>query len=167
MSAKFHENPCLIRYFCNLVTLLTKSEMLLAHCTSHVSDTNDSHSLNSYPNCINQERYTYISTIFYTLVILIEPDHLCIIRNGGVFSRKSSLERAPSIASVMKFLSYITLQYDRLACQVPYEVSQRTPKLQAVAIIVFVSKIGMRSARWLLCHNEWKHWRFCYSIDVL
>jgi len=36
-----------------------------------------------------------------------------------------------------------------------------------VAINRIVLRIRMRSARWLLCHNEFKHWRFPYRIDVL
>ena len=141
--------------------------MLLDHCTCHVSDRKVSHSVIFYPNRVNQERYLYISTMIYTLVLLIQPDHLCIVRNGGVFSRKSTLERTPSIASVMKFLRYFTRQYDRSTCNVPYESSKMAQKLQVVAFIVIVSKIGMQSARWIVCNHECKHWRFSYSIDVL
>jgi hypothetical protein len=141
--------------------------VLLEHCISHVFHRKGCHLLNSYPNCINQEHYPYISTMIYTLVLLIEPDHLCIVRNGGVFPRKSIWKRTPSIPMLYQFLGYFTLQYDRLACQVPYESSKMAQKLQVVAFIVIVSKIGMQSARWIVCNHECKHWRFSYSIDVL
>jgi len=37
-------------------------------------------------------------------------------------------------------------------------------KLQVIAFIVIVSKIGMQSSRWIIWHHECKHWRFSYSI---
>jgi len=40
-------------------------------------------------------------------------------------------------------------------------------KLQVVAFIVIVSRIRMRSARWVVCSHEWKHWIYSYRIEVL
>ena len=128
--------------------------MLLHHCTSHVSDRKVSHSVNFYENRVNQERYPYISTMIYTLVTLAESNSISVVRNGGVSSPKSTLERTPLIPMLYQFLRYFTPCYDRSTCNVPYESSKMAQKLQVVAFIVIVSRIGMWSARWLLCHNE-------------
>ena len=126
MSAKFHRNLLLLRYFCKLVTLLPRTVMSVAHYSSHVSDRNTSNSLNFYANRVKQEHYLYISTMIYTLVTLAESNSSSVVRNGGVDDQYGTLGRTPSIPMLYPFLRYFTPCYDRSTCNVPYEPSKMT-----------------------------------------